>query len=548
MDSSASPDHDGISLLALLEVLGPAVLGPIEDHFNQDLLVRESVVWDPMDRLPIVQGGLLLMVGGSPSSPITSTAIVEASRVGYVAAVMKCRRQDMVEIAATAKLAGMALLAVADDVSWGTLDSLLSSAISSNSPDGFTTLSGTEFGDLFALANAIAVSVDAAVTIEDAGWHVLAYSNIEGQQIDPVRSDSILGRRVRRLHTYESEYRALARSQEPVWFETYEDVLARVAMPVRAGGRLLGSIWAIDEDGQQGDRIAAVLQQVAPTVALHLLSAAHRSDLARYRRAELLAFQLGVHGPHGVEISASLRRLLPVALLGFGPLDQVDGIVDDVWLTDTAAFHAEAFSRNSSCARVGDAIYVLLSGNRFASSQLQRFADSTVRALTDCAGVEFGCAYVGQIEVADAIGDARQDIDLALRSMQRTGSFSVLSVKDQRHVVVMEELIENGVADDRHLIRPVRLMLEHDRETGSAYAVTLLTHLDCGGDVRRAAAFLYVHENSHRYRMRKIVEQFGLDLDNAELRLVLWLQLQIIVGAETRERRHRDGSPTPTRT
>ena len=70
-----------------------------------------------MDRLPIIQGELVLMVGVSPSSPITSAAIVEASRVGYVVAVIKCRRQDMVEIAATAKLTGMALLAAADDVS-----------------------------------------------------------------------------------------------------------------------------------------------------------------------------------------------------------------------------------------------------------------------------------------------------------------------------------------------------------------------------------------------------------------------------------------------
>jgi hypothetical protein len=531
MSSFVPLGSDGISVSALLETLGPAVLSPITEDLNHQLRVRESVLWDQMDPLPIIPGGLLLVVGGSATSPVTAEALAEAALIGYVGAVIKCRTQDLTNAIATAKSAGIALFATSDDVSWGVLDSLLTSAIASNGPDDSSTFGGAEFGDLFALANVIAVSVEAAITIEDAGWRVLAYSNIEGQPIDPVRSDSILGRQVRRLDTYESEYRALARSQEPVRFETYDDILPRVAMPVRAGGRLLGSIWAIDEHGEDGDRIAAVLMQMMPTVALHLLGAAHRSDLERYRRTELLASQLGVPGYQNVDAGASLRRRLPVALLGFGPLDRIDGIVDDLRLTEVAVFNAEAFCRDVSCARVADAIYVLLPSNQFAPSRLSQFARSTMRTLADTARLEFGCAYVEQIQTTDSIGEARKDIGLALRGMNRTNHFDCVNVTGHHQLVVMEELIDYGVAGTRHLIRPVREILEHDRETGSLYAATLLAHLDCGGDVRHAAATLNLHENSHRYRMRRVIEQFDLNLGDPELRLVLWLQLRIALGA-----------------
>lgn len=526
MEVTAPTRHDGITLAALVDALGPSVVRLVERDGSDEALVRESVLWDPVEPLIGSRGGVLLLVGGEPASPACAAAIDDASRAGYVAVALKRRGQDLDQVARVASRSSIALLVVGEDVAWGTLDSLLASAIASHHSDSPSTFEATSTGDLFAIANAIARNVGAAITIEDAGWHVLAYSSITEHPIDAVRQDSILGRRVRRLDAYESEYRAIARSSEPVFFAPYDDVLARVAMPVRASGRLLGSIWAIDVDNRRGADIGAVLEEVMPSVALHLLSAAHRGDLARYRRAELLSVPLGVRAPHGVDVSESLRRLLPAALFGFGPLDRAEAIVDDLRLTDVVAASAEALRHDSSCARVANAIYVLLPGERNATTPLRRFAEATVEALVATSGLAFGGAYVEDVVSFDSIALARGDIDLALRGMERAGRFAVLSVDEHRHVTVLQEMFEHGVADERHLVAPLRALLEHDRTTGSAYAATLLAHLDHAGDVRAAAAALFVHENSHRYRMRRIVEQFGVDLDDPQQRLVLWLQLR----------------------
>ena len=523
MARTARTERDDVTLARLLDAVGPDLLGLVEGTGDPAALVRGAVIWDRGDALAPSAGGVLLLVGGEASSPEVVAVIGVAAQLGYVAVALKRRGSDLAAAIAAAP-PSIALLVVADDVSWGTVDALLASAIASHQPGDQAALA-TEHGDLFAIANAIALSVGAAVTIEDPGWHVLAYSNIEGHPIDAVRQDSILGRRVRRLDPYESEYRAIARSQEPVYFAPYDDVLARVAMPVRASGRLLGSIWAIDADDSRREAIGVVLEQAMAGVALHLLGAAHRGDLARYRRAELLSIQLGVRAPHGVDVSEGLRRLLPATLFAFGPLDRADGVVDDLRLTDVVAASAESLRHDASCARVANAIYVLLPVERVSAHQRRRFAESTAEVLGQLAGVPFGAALAAVSSPSD-VANARGDVDRTLRAMVRRGRFEVLDVAEARHVTVLEELVEQGVADDANLVAPLRALLTHDAQTGSDYAATLLAHLDYGGDVRRAAAARFVHENSHRYRMRKIVEHFGVDLDDPTARLVLWLQLR----------------------
>ena len=71
-------------------------------------------------------------------------------------------------------------------------------------------------------------------------------------------------------------------------------------------------------------------------------------------------------------------------------------------------------------------------------------------------------------------------------------------------------------------------VLAHDAEHGSAYASTLRAYLDTFGDVAEAAARISVHPNTFRYRMRRLVELFELDLTNPDERLVIELQLRLI--------------------
>jgi DNA-binding PucR family transcriptional regulator len=524
---------DLVRLSAVLDLLGSSVLAAAEGGPEHDPPVSESVLWDPMDGLPPVPGGILLLVGGSPTNPLLGETLVEAGRLGYTGAVIKRRSADLSSTAALAGRAGLALLVTSDDISWGTLDSLLSGAITSQRGAATVPVGHTASGDLFALANAIAAIADAAITIEDVGRHVLAYSNLAGHTIDASRRDSILGRLVPGLPEYLAEYQAMARSSGAVFFSQDDGTLARVAMPIRVSGRLLGSIWAIDETGQDGDQIAEILTQIAPTAALHLLRSANTGDLDRQRRAELLAAQLGVANSPGGETTASLRDRLPVALLGFGPLRDGGGTLDEHRLTSIIALNAETVCREASCARVDEAIFVLLpSAQRFSPARLDQLARSTLRAVTIARplGARICCAYAPRIESTAAVADARMDVTTALRAMWQRDGLDVVDVVEQRHIVLMQKLAESGLGHTDQLIGAVRAILGHDQEHQTAYATTLLAHLECSGDARRAAARLGVHANSQRYRMRRVVQQFGVDLDDPELRLVLWLQLRIVCG------------------
>ncbi|MFF8610503.1 helix-turn-helix domain-containing protein [Streptomyces sp. NPDC015346] len=60
--------------------------------------------------------------------------------------------------------------------------------------------------------------------------------------------------------------------------------------------------------------------------------------------------------------------------------------------------------------------------------------------------------------------------------------------------------------------------------------------LDATGDVGEAARSLTVHQNTLKYRLRRSRETFGLDLDDPDTRLALWLQPRAGTGSRGRGR------------
>ncbi|WP_443732378.1 helix-turn-helix domain-containing protein [Streptomyces hygroscopicus] len=73
-----------------------------------------------------------------------------------------------------------------------------------------------------------------------------------------------------------------------------------------------------------------------------------------------------------------------------------------------------------------------------------------------------------------------------------------------------------------------RRVLAADAEHGTDYARTLVSWFDAGCDVAGAARALSVHPNTCRYRLRQVGRQLGIDLEDPDERLVLWLQLRVL--------------------
>jgi DNA-binding PucR family transcriptional regulator len=77
---------------------------------------------------------------------------------------------------------------------------------------------------------------------------------------------------------------------------------------------------------------------------------------------------------------------------------------------------------------------------------------------------------------------------------------------------------------------PLRALQAHDTGHGTAYLVTLAAWLDFPGAPTAAARSIHVHPNTLRYRMARIADLAGLDLDDPLVRLATRLQLATLVG------------------
>ncbi|MFJ1561477.1 helix-turn-helix domain-containing protein [Streptomyces mirabilis] len=76
-------------------------------------------------------------------------------------------------------------------------------------------------------------------------------------------------------------------------------------------------------------------------------------------------------------------------------------------------------------------------------------------------------------------------------------------------------------------VGPAAVLLCYDREHHSDFAATLLAYLETFGDIARAAAMLHVHVNTMRYRVRRLCELSGLNLEDPDERLNAHLQLRL---------------------
>lgn len=528
MEMRGPASDSSTSLSELLSALSPFLTrhGLSDGSPQTDPMVRASVVWDPMEKVPPVPGGILLMTGASLAAGLALSAIQEATECGYAAVVLKSRdvAGDAIEIP---RFGSVQVLLAPDDASWNTLHALISDAVSNPADAPPASMAGIAPGDLFSLANAIAAMAGTAITIENVNREVVAYSNIADQGTDDSRRDAILGRAVPDSPWYLARYRAVAMATAPVFFGLENGALGRVAMPIRVGSRLVGSLWAFDEGGSRSDEIARVLANAAPIASLHLLHAADAYSAQRHRRGELLTAALG-NGPMDPGVALSLASQMPMILIGFAHTMETGTDIDLGRIADIVALNAEAVRRAASCTVSGNRVFVLIPGaGQLTDERIRNFLTVSQRAVAGAADVHLRAAYSGALNTVAELKAAHTDIETAFRFQLVEATADPISTDNERHRILLQELSEGTVAAPGRLLGPVRRVLDYDAENGTEYAATLLAFLDTFGDNRKAAELMLVHENSQRYRMRQLTKKFGIDLDDPQLRLIMWLQLYL---------------------
>jgi len=515
---------DPTSMGALLATIGTPMLRVLAAPRGLDHSVRGTLLHDPADPLPDGVDALLLVPGLSPDSP-AAVQLLHASRLrGYCGIVLKQRGADATELVAEASESGVTVLVADDDVPWRHLDSLLLSLLGSQGVGGAADASADQ---LFALTNAMAAVIGGAVAIEDLDRKVIAYSSLPDQRIDPLRQEGILSRRVPEIEHNLQRYRRLIAADGIVRFPDELGALPRAAVAMRAGDRPLGSIWAIEPAGGIGEDGERALLDGARLAALNILRRRNADELEfQMREGALLGALDGAWPADEVAMRLALPAGAGVVLLGFAgvPLDDGPSVLIS-HLGSALSRYVLAFRSDAGVATTTRAAYVLLpGGDEDAALRLARGALSSL-ASTFADRVRVG---VGRVTNDPATLPAlRREVDDVLRVITDDVSLPTVARLADVHTRVLMQHVRETLEREPRLKHPgILAMLAHDSEHKTDFALSVVAWLDAMGDVRATSAQLGVHANTLRYRLRRATELFALDLEDADERLAIWVQLR----------------------
>lgn len=431
-----------VTLRHVLDNLGSGIAHVIVAPKDLDVPVGEPVIFDPVEEPDFDPEAIVLAVGRPPDTTSARDLIVHAADAGAGMVVFKMHGRPC-EWVAEAERRGMALISVADEMSWSTLHSLLSLAVPSwRRSATLPRMASVPLGDLFALANAIAAMVGGAVTIEDPRARVLAYSNIEGQTIDEARQKTILGRQVPDMPGVRALYRRLWASDGVIRADVIEglEVMPRLAIPVRVGGETIGSVWVVEGSTRLGKEAKKAVAEAARVAALHMIHVRASRDIDRQVRGDLLRSLLEGRGDaSSAAATLGIDPMSRLAVMAFQlpPPPAAQEELHRERLVDLVAMYSEAFRLDAACVALGRRVYAVVPlGKRAEREPMMRLAREIVLHAEATLRVKLRAAVSLAARSITDIPDARVEVDRILRVLAMTprneGVCSIEDVQSKR--------------------------------------------------------------------------------------------------------------------
>lgn len=523
-----------VTLRQLLDNLGPRVAQVIVSPRGLDVIVNEPVIHDPVGGAPMQPGAIVLAVGTPPDSIEARSLVTAAAGAGAAVVVFKMHGRTY-EWAEEAEDAGLAVVSVADEMSWSHLNALLALTLPSlRQSSSIPGMASVPLGDLFSLANAIAGLVGGAITIEDPRARVLAYSNLEGQIIDEPRQQSILGRQVPDTPGVRALYKRLWSSDFVIRVDELEDleILPRIAVRITVGNQTLGSLWAVEGRTPLGKEAEKALEEAARVAALHVIHARSSRDIERSIQGDLLRSLLEGRG----DVDATATRLgidrhSPMIVLAFEIIagESVEELHRER-LVDLVATYSEAFRLHAACVAIGGTVFCLLpASERMRVDRVKQIAREVHEYAETALELVLHTAISSVVTDVRNLSSAGREVERILRVLGTdTGARKLASVEDVRSRVTLLMLQELARDHPDLLTGPIKTIARHDTEKNTSYLETLSAYLSAFGDVPAAAIRTNVHPNTFRYRLRRLTELFDVNLDDPEDRLVTELQVWLL--------------------
>lgn len=519
-----------IDVRALVERVGPTLLRPVlvPDSTGG---VGDVVIAEPTIPNAVAAGDLVLGVGIADVEAAVGL-VNECGRQSAAAVLLKpplCAEQTVI---GEAEQRGIALIEVSTGTAWAQLVWLIRAALAGTGtddgpPGGPTRVGSSGLGDLFRLADAVAEVVDAPVTIEDAHSQVLAYSARQ-DLTDPARVSTIMGRRqpddVLAKFRARGTFQQLTKGSSAIYVPEQQDgTLPRLIVPIRMGGELLGSMWAV-VTGEVSEERATAFADTAGLVALQLLRWRVIADAERQRSAGLVRLLLeGAEGwraaANELAVPAEQHRVVAMDMSSQDGSDEGHRLAMWEWIT-------RGIGRGPLVADIGGVLYAVVPERVGAGgwSALRESLSAHFRQATSSAPRPLVAA--GTPAPMAELSRSRAQAD-ELLGLLRAGLLDreIAVWEPLWHILVLTRMA--GTAGDGGIggFGPLPLLRAHDHAHGTEYLRTLHAWLRHPGDPRAASLELRVHPNTFRYRMKRITELIDVDLDDVEVRAALLVQL-----------------------
>jgi hypothetical protein len=522
-----------LTLDTFLGLVGGDCVDVVHAPAGLDLPIVAVLIHDTSTAGQAGPGDLVLAIGVRLDDPELEQLMKRSSRDIVLAVKIRddLERRRLREMAV---VHCAAVLAISPEMSWDQLHVLARRSISAAAAT-VADQRGVPFGDLFALANSAAATLEGPVIIDDERMEVIAFSSL-GDPIDEIRQQSILQRRPpKEFMAWCESTGVLSRvrqSLRPVRVVP-PDGATRLVTAIRGGAEILGYIWVAQTKRELDQKSEDLLAEIGRVAAVQLLRARISEDLDRRLRSDLLRNALSGRGNAGTLADRLGVAGVPVRLVSFArehvdPGARIDDLVSQRPLEDLVALRVEASHRRGAVTCCGGRIYALfpvLDDRR--SDEIVALVNEIVGQARRQLSADLRAAVSRELDSVEEITEARRDIDRLLNLPLLDEQRRVVCFEDSLAEAVMSELTEIILTRPQLLQGGVAGMAVSDRDRGTEYLASLRAFFDACGDLTAAARTLYVHRNTLKYRLTRMRDAFGVDVEDSTQRLVAELQLAV---------------------
>src|SRR5262252_7548369 len=378
------------------------------------------------------------------------------------------------------------------------------------------------------ICRTLADLLDSSVAVEDASFHLLAHA---GSTTDPHRRETIARHGTPPRVLYDPQIQGMHRE--------------RIIAPILAANQLLGVISILEHPPDNEELALMAVEQAALVMALALIrdrevaevegrvreefldemvQGTYRDETAAQRRARHLGYPLpGRHVVMVVDVD-DFRGFLRTRQVGE---DAIQAVKRE-FLRRVSGVIRATYPRALLGGHSDSAVALLPHGveSRDQQARVHAVGLQVRQAIADWRpGFSVSVGFSAAVDAPEGVATAHREVRAVLDTLARFKRWS--------QVVAVPELgltgLLAGVSDDRlveYVNRHLGALVDHDRSRNGSLIATLKAYME-EGEQQAAARRLSIHPNTLRYRLDRIREISGAELDDAETRLNLSVALRV---------------------